>query len=227
MGLQHYTKWDYEVFPHLLCLGNSGSGKSYFLRQLVARISLNIPDAKAWICDYKNEFMRPREDARFYGYKSVLDGFNDYISLFEERLHNNENRLDDTQHEFRLLLIDEYISWLNSLEKKEAEEIKKRMANLLFMARSLNMHIVLGCQRGMAESFPFGSRDCLNVIFLGSPSRESIHSFCSSDEAAMMEPCEQGAGYIVFDGKPPAAITVPTVKDMGRLHALLADIVTR
>jgi len=219
-GIKQYLRWDYQMFPNLLILGNSGSGKSYAIRLLLARIALQIPDSRLWVCDYKNEIL-PQPEGRYWGYKDVLDGFNDFFTVFEDRLNGNPDRT------FCLLLIDEYVSWLSSMEKKEAEEIKKRMAQLLFMVRSLNMHVILGTQRGMADNFSHGSRDCLNIIFMGSPSKESIRSFATGEEAEAIKHCNRGSGYILFDGRPPKGITVPTIQDMGKVQEIILNGISR
>ena len=219
---KYYTYWEYHKHPNLLILGNTGSGKSYFLRTLVARIALHIPTAQAYICDFKNEFMEKSHDnSKFYGYTDVLTGFNEFYAIMEERLKGCKNR------EFRLLLIDEVVSWYNSMDKKDSENVRKRMANLLFMCRSLNLHCVLGAQRGMAENFSHGSRDSLNVIFLGSPSKESIGSFVSQEDSSKIKPRGIGEGYTIFDGEKPRAITVPKINSMDRLNELLTEIATR
>ena len=238
-GIKKYLRWNYHMFPNLLILGNSGSGKSYAILLLLARIVLQIPNSRLWVCDYKNELltqsmnevlMRPKDEAltqstqptpRYWGYKDVMQGFNDFYAVFEDRLNGNPDRT------FCLLMIDEYISWLSSLEKREAEEIRKRTAQLSFMIRSLNMHLVLGCQRGMATDFAYGSRDCLNVIFLGSPSKESIRSFVTGEEAEAIKPCHRGSGYVIFDGRPPKGITVPTVQDMAKVQKIILDGISR
>jgi hypothetical protein len=222
-GILRYVIWDYGKFPHLLVLGNTGSGKTYFIRLLLGRVSL-IPDSRIWLCDYKGQDFRgfAVEGMRCWGYKNVLNGFSAFCAEFERRLQ-------EPQEVFSVgfLLIDEYVSWIASMEKKEAEEIKKKMASLLFMARALNLHVILGCQRAMAESFPYGSRDCLNVVFLGSPSRESIHSFCAAEESAAIKPCGQGSGYVLFDGKPPKEITVPTIRNVENLNNIIKSALTR
>lgn len=223
-NMRVYCRWFYLLFPNLLFLGNTGSGKSYGLRVFLARVAIHIKNSKLWICDYKNELLRSEQlppGCRYYGYNDVIDGFYNFKQIFEERLQGNPNR------DFCLLLIDEYLSWLSSMDKKEAEEIKKQMAIMLFSVRSLNMHVVLGAQRGMAENFTYGSRDCLNVLFLGAPSRESVHSFVSGDEAAKMKPCGRGAGYILFDGKPPLAVTVPSIRDMQHVEREIVQAALR
>ncbi|MCL2605575.1 MAG: type IV secretory system conjugative DNA transfer family protein [Defluviitaleaceae bacterium] len=213
-GIRQYLRWDYQLFPNLLVLGNTGSGKSYALRILLARIVHQIPDSRLWVCDFKNELL-PQSAPRYWGYKAVMDGFNAFCEVFDDRLQGNPDRT------FCLLLMDEYVSWLSSMEKRETEEVKKRMAQLLFMVRSMNMHVCLGTQRGLAENFTYGSRDCLSVLFLGAPSKESVRSFATGEEAEAIKPRGRGEGFALFDGRPPKAITVPTIRDMERVQELI------
>ena len=219
-NIQRYIEWDYDLHPNLAILGNSGSGKSYFLRLLLGYISIYAgKNPKAYICCFKNELLKT-DAPRFWGYKNVIHGLEQFKNEFENRLTGNPCR------DFRLLLIDEYVSWLASLESKESEKVKRDMATLLFMVRSLNMHVVLGCHRGMAADFSHGSRDCLNILFLGSPSKESIRSFCSAEDAEMIQPKCRGAGYTIFDAQKPIGITVPTVKDMDKLDKAILKLVS-
>lgn len=216
---RQYIEWDTDMHPNLAVLGNSGSGKSYFMRLLLGYISTHACNAKAYICCYKNELLKT-EAPRFWGYKNVIQGLDQFRAEFEERLTGNPCR------DFRLLLIDEYVSWLASMESKEAEKIKKQMAELLFMVRSLNMHVILGCQRAMATDFSHGSRDCLNIVFLGSPSKESIRSFCTAEDSDLIEQRGRGEGYTVFDGQKPVAISVPTVQSMDKLDKAILKLVS-
>jgi len=218
-NIRRYIEWDTDLHPNLAILGNSGSGKSYFIRLLMGYISKYAGEnAKAYVCCYKNELLRT-DAPRFWGYKNVIQGLEQFRTEFEERLTGNPCR------DFRLLLIDEYISWLASLESKESEKIKRDIATLLFMVRSLNMHVILGCHRGMAADFSHGSRDCLNVIFLGSPSKESVRSFCSAEDSDMIEPKERGKGYTIFDAQKPVAITVPTAQNIDKLDKAILKLV--
>jgi energy-coupling factor transporter ATP-binding protein EcfA2 len=213
-----YIEWDCEKYPHLAILGNTGSGKSYFIRLLLGYISKYTENAKAYVCCYKNELLKTNAP-RFFGYKKVAEGFAQFRTEFEDRLRGNPCR------DFRLLLIDEYVSWLSSMENKEADKIKKQVAECLFMVRSLNMHVILGAQRAMAVDFAYGSRDCLNVIFLGSPSKESIRSFCSAEDSELMKPQDRGRGYTVFDGQKPVGITVPTVTNPQALESAIDKLI--
>ncbi len=213
-----YIEWEYAKYPNLAILGNTGSGKSYFIRLLLGYISKYTENPKAHVCCYKNELLKT-DAPRFWGYKNVALGVEQFRAEFEDRLQGNQCR------DFRLLLIDEYVAWLSSMENKEADKIKKQISELLFMVRSLNMHVILGCQRAMATDFSHGSRDCLNVIMMGAPSKESIRSFCSAEDGDMMEPQEIGRGYALFDGQKPIAITVPTVTDPQALDTAIDKLI--
>jgi hypothetical protein len=229
-NIQKPIEWDLALHPHLLVLGNTGSGKSYFLKLLLGRFAIECEEASAIACCYKNALLPP-ETPNFYGYTSVIDGFTKFETELLRRLESgsssNDAGQDPRNFSRKILVLDEYVGWLASVDDKQAKGIKQRMARLLTMARSLNMTVILGATRGMADNFSFGSRDCLNVIFLGDPSKESIRSFCSSDEAAMIEPQGRGAGYTVFDGQKPVAITVPTVRDMEKLDKAIYDLLSR
>jgi hypothetical protein len=218
---RRYVEWDTDMHPNLGILGNSGAGKSYFLKLIMGNIAKFAGEnPKAYIGCYKNELIETPAP-RFWGYKNTIQALEQFHAEFESRLQGNPCR------EFRLLLLDEFISWLASMETKEAEKVKKLLAELLFMVRSKNMHIILGCHRGMAADFSHGSRDCLNIIFLGSPSKESVRSFCSAEQAAMIEPKGRGEGYTVFDGQQePVAITVPTVNDIAALDKAIYSLIS-
>ena len=217
-----YLEWMPELHPHLLVLGNTGSGKSYFIKLLLGNIAKKESKARAICCCYKNALLPP-STPNFYGYTSVTEGFEKAESIFLERLESNTS---NCKFDTYIVVIDEYVGWLASMEDRDSKAIKKRVARLLTMSRSVSMNIILGATRGMAEDFSHGSRDCLNVIFLGSASKESIRSFCSAEHASIIEPRGRGEGYAVFDGQPPAALTVPTVKSEKALNEAILKLLS-
>jgi hypothetical protein len=204
---REYVEWDTDLHPNLAVIGDTGSGKSYFIRLLLGYISLFVEKAKVYVCDYKKSLLNIKAP-RYWCLDDVKQGFEQFEYEFIEKMTGA-----NTNRDFRLLLIDEYINWLDSLDKKEEEDIKKRMASLLRMVREYDMHVILGCHRVMAENFHRGSRDCLNAIYLGSPSIQSLDSFCSSDDVKLMKPRGRGEGYTVFKAQNPGAITVAEVKN--------------
>jgi hypothetical protein len=212
-----WISWAYTVHPNLVILGNTGSGKSVLIR-LIAAKSAMIEGSRLWVCCYKNELLSSSAP-RFWGYTDVMKGLEDFKTHFEKRLTG-----EDKSNSFCLLIIDEYPAWLASMSKSDSEKARKSIAELCFMVRSKNMHILLGCQRAMAtDHFTYGARDCLNPIFLGSPSKESLYSFMSAEQAKVIKSCGRGAGYMAFDGLPIKAVTVPIVRNFERLEQAIID----
>ena len=62
--------WDTDQFPNLAIIGNSGSGKSYFIRQILGYVSKYAGDnPKAYIGCFKNELLKSGK--RFWGRHDV------------------------------------------------------------------------------------------------------------------------------------------------------------
>ncbi len=224
-GICHPVFWNSSIYSHLLVIGSTGSGKTYFNKLILGKCALAKEKPLAFVLDYKNvdyRFLKGTPNARYWGYDRVIDGFNEVYQLFEQRLKGN------SELQSIVVLIEEYASWLNAQDKKVADELMKKVANLLFLSRALGFSIIISCQRAMATQFSGGARDCLGgVIFLGSPSKESIGSFCDKEESSLMHPCPRGKGYVLFEGQPPRGITVPTVRNEGRLARAIERVVTR
>ena len=86
-GIKSPVWWDYRKHPHILVLGNTGSGKSTFIRVLLTRIVKAVPDAKNWYCCYKNEAAEFLSGCpRFWGYAQVFKGIAEFEKVFEQRL---------------------------------------------------------------------------------------------------------------------------------------------
>lgn len=205
--------WNFIGSPHLIAFGGTGSGKTYFSKLLLARIGLHLPQAVVTVCDFKaDDFKFLSDTPNYYSFMHCREGFEAFFDMFTARQSG-----EDTCRDFRLLFFDEWASYLNMLEKKDAENAKSKLATLLMLGRSFNVHICISQQRADAQYFSTARDNFSVVVALGNVSKESKAMFFSEfkDE---MQPCGRGEGYVLFNGAELKRIIVPTVKNENKLN---------
>ncbi|MBQ6946365.1 MAG: AAA family ATPase [Ruminococcus sp.] len=213
LGVAAKIWWTVRECPHGLCYGASGSGKTYAVKLILARIGLNLPEARVTVLDFKNDFDFLSDSKNYYGFYKCNEGLKEFYTIFEARLSG-----EDKSRTLRFLFIDELVAWLNSLEKKEAENIKKQLGNILMTGRSIGIILLCSVQRPDSSYFAGGARENFGMVCgLGTLSRESLGMFFS-DFKDEMQPCGRGEGYVLFNGAELKRIIVPTVKNEDKLN---------
>jgi hypothetical protein len=227
LGEREFAEINLTKSPHLAVVANSGGGKSYLLSQILQQIS--IMNGSIWLADFKNGGDYGDFDTnihRYYSRQNYTKSIEDFDKLVNDKIINRGSENQDNS--VCVLVLEEYGTFLNSLDKKQAEMTKKIVANLLFTARFLNCFVLICSQRLFAEQLLYGCRDSLtNVIMLADPSSESLQAFTSADERSEMKPHQQGEGYLIREGRKPLEITVTTISDHDRLKAAIAKAVTK
>ena len=220
-GIKVYISISLDSHPHWLCVGATGTGKSYALALLLGKIAKYEPAALV-VCDFKKASFgwlvgRPG----FYGYTTVIDGINSVYKEFQYRLEVN----DTTRNSKRLiLLIDEYAALIGSLDKKAADDIKSKIAQILMMGRSLGVHLIIGVQRADAEYFRAGARDQFGaVLMLGNVSKEQKAMLAPDYRDEMTASNQRGQGYLLLDGRGICRVQVPRVTNTTKLRRVIAS----
>lgn len=210
--------WPYDKAPHAAVIGATGSGKTYFTKQAIHTVLQGIPKSTAIICDFKADdfrFLLGREG--YYQYIDCAEGLQHFYDLFSDRQSGA-----DTCRDFRLLVFDEWASYLQSLDKKQAEGEMKKMATLLMLGRSFGCHVLVSQQRGDAQYFSTARDNFGMVIALGNLSPESRDMFFKGYKEKIELTQTQGTGYAAVNGGEPIAVQVRTV-NMDKIETEIAQ----
>lgn len=133
---------------HTLLCGMSGSGKSYLVNQYLARIFLHGGESsEIYFCDFKQDdnFSHLRGCPRYYPYDKTIEALDEVYEIMHKRL-----RGEDTSRNYVTLVWDEYIANILALQgkdKKKAEAVMNKVAEILMLGRSLSVRLVIACQR--------------------------------------------------------------------------------
>lgn len=221
-GRREAVLWDPSRLPHLLIIGATGSGKTYAAKLLLGRIAAHIPEAKAILCDYKaDDFRFLSGSPCYYEFDGCTEGLNAFYAAFQAR-----QRGDNPSRSLRLLMFDEWASYVSMLDKKDAEEAKRKLATLLMLGRSFNFHVLVSQQRADAAYFST-ARDNFNIVVaLGNLSRESRDMFFSGFKDELGPVRQVGEGYMLTNGAELRHIQVPRVRDPGKLDDAIRRLVT-
>ena len=219
-GVRVYLSIDLDAHPHLLCVGATGTGKTYALSLLLGKLAKYEHGARLVICDFKKSgFSWLDGHSGFYGYTDVTGGIDEVYTEFTARLEAN-----DPARNMRkiILLIDEYGALVSSLDKKQADEVKRKVGSILLMGRSLGTHLIIGIQRADAEYFRTGARDQFGaVLMLGNLSKEQKLMLAPDYRDQMTAVNMRGQGYLLLDGQGLYRVQVPRVADADQLHKMI------
>lgn len=216
---------------HILLCGMSGSGKSYALNILFARICNTAgQDGIVYFADFKqdDQFVYLRECDRYYPYDSSIEA----LETVYEVLHKRQSGEDKTRHPVTLIW-DEYMASVlavQNVEKKKADNIMRKVSEILMLGRSLAVRLVISCQRPDAAAFPSGSR--LNygiIIVVGAPIRSIYEMLIPKEYIDAIGDREFGVGegVVLLQGSQLGFIKIPKVRDMEKMKQVCIDALTK
>lgn len=204
--LSKYYYWEFEKHPHLLLSGNSGTGKSYQIYEIISetmKITNNI-----YICDGKNDELT-LYSKNLFKLKNIANNekdINDMINLIAEEMNKrfSERQLTNKIISFEplFLIIDEYTSLKLTMDKKDYSSMEQTIKRLILKARSANIHLVISLQRASAENMNLDIRDnCSIKIGFGSLSVENYKMiFNENITKDRLKNKDIGQGYIYING---------------------------
>lgn len=213
---------DFSSVPHMLIVAPSGSGKTYLLTYILGQIAKK--SVKLILADFKGiDFIEFNDCRNCYKHNSVGEAVD---CAFDELQNRMANASVNSEYEPIYLCIDEWSGFLSSLAvKKEQDNYKQKLANILMLGRGANIFIIMSLQR--ADSTYITGRDNFgNVVGLGTLSKESI-AMVFNDNKEMIEPKSRGKGYLQTDGKPLREIVVPMLRNINDTKAIIKTALSR
>lgn len=213
---------DFSSVPHMLIVAPSGSGKTYLLTYILGQIAKK--SVKLILADFKGiDFIEFNDCRNYYKHNSVGEAVD---CVFDELQNRMANASVNSEYEPIYLCIDEWSGFLSSLAvKKEQDNYKQKLANILMLGRVANIFIIMSLQR--ADSTYITGRDNFgNVVGLGTLSKESI-AMVFNDNKEMIEPKSRGKGYLQTDGKPLREIVVPMLRNINDTKAVIKTALSR
>lgn len=220
MGLNVPIHWRPAEAPHMAISGATGSGKTYFTKLLLGKIVKYVPSSQLYICDAKGDqdfsFL---DGADRFARWDVGPMFQRFFEAFQAR-----QRGEDKSRNMLVLMFDEWSNYLDSLPgsgkkfQSQADE-KRKLALLVRLGRSFNVHLILGQQMFYANYTP-GRENFSVAIGLGVMSKEAREMLFSGykDEITAHPPRQRGTGFMLTNGANLVPISAPHVRNMEKLH---------
>lgn len=200
-------------FHHMGLVGQTGSGKSFFIQMLVEQVLSKKANHELFIIDPK------RTDVYQMAKHSVGDertaDKTNAIKLIKQLHERMKERQDELQDYFRsnrnktykdagfpalILLIDEFgalrESW-KTLAKKERDEVDSILSDVAFMGRQLGCILWVATQQMNAQTMPTAIREQLVLkIALGDSDEQTYRTLFSS--GVDIPPVEFTAGQGIY-----------------------------
>ena len=119
---------------------------------------------------------------------------------------------------------------IQSMEKKKADEVMRKVSEILMLGRSLAVRLIISCQRPDASAFPSGSR--LNygiIIVVGAPIRSIYEMLIPKEyiDTIGERKFGLGEGVVLLQGSQLEFIKIPMVRDMDKMKQVCIDALTR
>ena len=206
---------------NLLIVGATGTGKTVTLKVILAKIA-KLENSVIWLLDFKKlDFQKFANLQHYYGYTDCLQGLKDFYAAFKAQ---QESGIVGAPN---YLVIDEWGSFIMSLDKKQAEQAKAILAELVMLGRGYNFFPIIGIQRPDSTYFQSARDNFQNVIALGNLSPEGRRMVFPDSVKEQITDCKKREGHLYIDGVGLEKIQIDNIPDMDTLDMSILEAMSR
>lgn len=219
MGIRHLI--------NLLVVGATGTGKTIVMKIILVKIIKFCNNAKLYILDFKQQDFRFLAGLPgYFGFDACIDGLLAVYAIFKDRQSHGITAKDPTIY----LVIDEWASfilWLQSVDKKLAEQMLKILAELMMLGRGFYIIPIVGAQRPDATFFASSRDNFQACLALGNLSREGRKMVFPDEVVGTVTQCGKREGHLYIDGVGLEKICVANITDIGVLDTIIREAMSR
>ena len=198
--------WNYDGMPHMLCVGGTGGGKTYFILTLIE--TLLKTNAEIFILDPKRSDLAdlsvilPNVYYQKEDMIACLNEFYEGMMRRTEEMKQMPNYKTGKNYAYvglpaHFLVFDEYVAFVEMLDHKERENVLGLLKKIVMLGRQMGYFLILACQRPDAKYLGDGIRDQFNFrVALGRNSELGYGMvFGDSDKDFFLKDIK-GRGYL-------------------------------
>ena len=222
-GVNGLVTWNYDQYPHMLFIGETGTGKSTAIRYLLS--SIFSAGLTVWCIDgkvidytaYETFFERYEPNENILKVVELIDDFYrdmcERYDLMKKLKVDNYQKIDGMEPKF--LLIEEYVSIISRIEvecdRETIKSTKARIGDVIRKGRASGNLVIFSMQRPDAKFIDGEMRDNIQLkLVLGSASKES-YDMAFGDRS--IRQLERGSGWYK-QGTELSILSIPNYKSI-------------
>ncbi len=215
MGVNHLI--------NMLIIGPTGTGKTVVVKILITKLVKFLPSApRLWLLDFKRfDFKEFSDLPHYYGYTDCVQGLEDYYHAFKAQ------QASGVAGEPNYLIIDEWGSFIMSLDRKEAERCKAMLAELLMLGRAYKFIPIVGIQRPDSSYFGTARDNFHCCLALGDLSPEGRRMVFPDSVTSQLTPCRKREGHLYIDGMGLEKMRIADIPDISQLDAAIREAMSQ
>ena len=205
--------YDVSKVSHGLTVGNTGSGKSFFINYKIlcyAQMKSTI-----YIADPKNADLSLLRFISGFKHRVATEAnqickiLREVSEIMEERYRTCFSSVESFGKSFKdfslcpvVIIIDEFAALLKMASKQEKDELTRYIYSIILKGRQAGCFVEILLQRADTSLLDGAIRDQLGCrVLLGNASTEARHMVFGSSEVEYRDIKEKGGGYIKIDGQ--------------------------